>query len=78
VGLAGDGMGSEANHAGGGVAFDHLIKLLLVGRGLHSLTSQLNLRTFENTSLPLGLNLSTLGTRPRVRLGYMGDNLSLC
>ena len=31
-------------------------------RGLHSLTSELNLRTF--------------GTHPRVNLGYMGDRVS--
>jgi len=36
------------------------------GRGLHSLPSKLNLRTFGNTSLPLELNLSTFGPRPRV------------
>jgi len=35
-------------------------------RGLHSLTSELNLRTFGNTSLPLELNLSTLGPHPLV------------
>ena len=43
---------------------------------LHSLTSKLNLRTFGNTSLTLELNLSTLGTHPRVNLGYMGDRVS--
>jgi len=42
------------------------------GRGLHSLTSQLNLRTFGNTSLTLELNLSTFETHPRVNLGYTG------
>jgi len=49
---------------------------VVVGRGLHSLTSELNLTTFGNTSLPLELNLSTLGPRPRVALGYMGDKVS--
>jgi len=47
------------------------------GRSLHSLTSALNLRTFGNTSLTLELNLSTLGTHQRVKLGYMGDKVSL-
>jgi hypothetical protein len=46
------------------------------GRGLHSLTSELNLRTFWNTSLPVELNLSTFGTRPRVNLGNVGDKVS--
>jgi hypothetical protein len=45
--------------------------------GLHSLTSQLDMRTFGNTSFTLELNLITYGTHPRVRLGYMGDNVSL-
>jgi hypothetical protein len=49
----------------------------LLGRGLHSLTSELNLRTFGDTSLTLELNLSSFGTHPRVNLGYMGDNVSL-
>jgi len=48
-----------------------------LGRGLHSLTSKLNLRTFGNTSLTLELNLNTIGPHPRVNLGYMGDNVSL-
>ena len=47
------------------------------GRGLHSLTSELNLRTFGNTSLTLELNLSTFGTHSWVNLGDMGDNVSL-
>jgi hypothetical protein len=42
------------------------------GRGLHSLTSKLNLRTFGNTSLTLKLNLSTFGPHPRVNLGCVG------
>jgi hypothetical protein len=46
------------------------------GRGLHSLTSELNLRTFGNASLTLELNLSTSGTHPRVSLGYMRDKQS--
>ena len=46
-------------------------------RGLHSLTSELNLKTFGNTSLTFELNLSTFGPHPRVNLGYMGDKLSL-
>ena len=47
------------------------------GRGLHLLTSGLNLRNFRNTSLTLELNLSTFGTHPRVNLGYMGDTVRL-
>ena len=47
------------------------------GRGLHSLTSELNLRTFGNTSLTLNLNLSTYGPHPRIYLGYTGDKVSL-
>ena len=43
------------------------------GRGLHSLTSELNLRTFGNTSLTLQLNLSTFGTHPRVDWDHVGD-----
>ena len=54
---------------GGAVALPH-------GRGLHSLTSELNLRTFGDTSLTLELNLSTFGTHPRVSLGHMGDKVS--
>jgi hypothetical protein len=46
-------------------------------RGLHSLTSELNLRTFGNTSLTSELNLSTYGAHPRVTLGYIGDKVSL-
>jgi hypothetical protein len=49
----------------------------LAGRGLHSLTSQLNLRTFGNTSLTLELDYSTFGTRPRAGLGHVGDIVSL-
>jgi hypothetical protein len=45
--------------------------------GLHSLTSELNLRTFRNTSLTSELNLSTFGPHPRVDLGYVGDKVSL-
>ena len=44
---------------------------------IHSLTSELNFRTFGNTSLTLELNLSTFGTHPRINLGYMGDKVSL-
>jgi hypothetical protein len=47
------------------------------GRGLHSLTSELNLRTFRKTSLPLELNLSTSGPHPRINLGYVGNKVSL-
>ena len=47
------------------------------GRSLHSLTSELNLRTFGNKSLTSELNLSTVGTHPRVMLGYLGDTVSL-
>ena len=46
-------------------------------RGLHSLTSELNLRTFGNASLKLELNLSTLGTPQRFNVGDMGDKVSL-
>jgi hypothetical protein len=46
-------------------------------RGLHSLTSEFNLRTFRNTSLTLELNLSTLGTHQRVNLGQTGEKVSL-
>jgi hypothetical protein len=35
-------------------------------RGLHSLASELNLKTFRSTPLTLELNLSTFGTHPRV------------
>jgi hypothetical protein len=42
------------------------------GRGSHSLTSELNLRTFGDTSLTVELNLSTFGTHPRVKLGMRG------
>jgi hypothetical protein len=45
-------------------------------RGLHSLTSQLNLRTLGNASLTLELILSTIGTHPRVDLGHIGDKVS--
>jgi len=48
-----------------------------IGRGLHSLTSELNLRTFGNASLTLELNLSTFRTHPPVNLGCMGDKVSL-
>jgi hypothetical protein len=44
----------------------------ITGRGLHSLTSHLNLRT----SLTLELNLSIFRTHPRVNLGYTGDEVS--
>jgi hypothetical protein len=40
--------------------------VLAKGRGLHSLTSKLNLRTFRNTSLTLELNLSSFGPYLRV------------
>jgi hypothetical protein len=49
---------------------------MITGRGLHSLTSELNLRTFGFTPLTLELNLSTFGTHPRVDMGYMGDKVS--
>jgi len=48
----------------------------VASRGLHSLTSELNLRTFGNKPLPLELNLHTFGPHPRVNLG-MGDKVSL-
>jgi hypothetical protein len=48
-----------------------------VGRGLHSFSFQLNLRTIGNTLLPLELNLSTFGPHPRVTLGHMWDKVSL-
>jgi hypothetical protein len=50
---------------------------VLAGRGLHSLTSKLNLRIFGNTSLTFELNLSTFGTHPQVKLGDMGDKVTL-
>jgi len=31
----------------------------------------------RDTSLPIGLNLSTFGTRPRLKVGYIGDKVSL-
>jgi len=34
------------------------------------------LRTFGNTSLTLELNVSTLGTHPRINLGHVGDKVS--
>jgi hypothetical protein len=54
-----------------------LAQKALLGRGLHSLTSKLNLRTFGNSSLTSELNLSTFGTHPRVNWGCMGDKVSL-
>jgi hypothetical protein len=50
---------------------------LLTGMGLHSLTSELNLRNIRNTSLTSELHLSNFGTHPRVNLGHMGDKVSL-
>ena len=47
------------------------------GRGLHSFTSPLNLRTFGNTLLTLELNFSTFGPHQRGDLGCMGDQVSL-
>jgi hypothetical protein len=44
--------------------------------GLHSFTSELNMRTFGNTLLTLEHNLSTSDTHPRVNLGCMGDKVS--
>ena len=46
----------------------------IVGRGLHSLNSKLNSRTFGNTSLTLELNLSTFWTHPRVIRVYGGQS----
>jgi len=48
-----------------------------LGRGLHSLPSKLNLRTFGITSRQLELNVSTFGPRPPVNLGCTGDKVSL-
>ena len=42
-------------------------------RGLHSLTSELNLRRLGNTSLTLELNLSTCRTHPWDNVARMGD-----
>jgi hypothetical protein len=53
------------------------IVCVLLGRGLHSLPSKLNLRTFGITSLPLELNLSTFGPRPRFDLGCAGNEVIL-
>jgi len=46
-------------------------------RGFHLFPIQLNLWTFGNTFLPLELDLSTFGLRPRANLGYVGDKASL-
>ena len=62
---------------GGGAVRDFGFDAVL-GRGLHSLTSKLNLSTFGHTLLTLELNLSTFGTHPRVKLDYVGDTVSLC
>ena len=74
VGRGGDrgGIRREVIRAPGGVAADVHAP---VGRGLHSLTSELNLRTFGNTSLTLELNWSVFRTHPRVNLGHMGDKV---
>jgi len=45
------------------------------GRTLVHFSAQLE--DIRDTSLTLELNLGTFGTHPRVRLGYMGDNVSL-
>ena len=47
------------------------------GRALHSSTSELNLKTFMNTSLTLELNLGTFGTHPRINFGHMGGKVIL-
>ena len=58
---------------GGGAGYAVVLSVALsCGRGLNSLTSELNLSTFGNTSLTLELNLSTSGTHPRVNLGVRG------
>jgi hypothetical protein len=48
-----------------------------ITRGLHSLTSELNLRTFGNALLTLELNLSTFGRYPRVGSGCLGEKVCL-
>jgi hypothetical protein len=50
---------------------------LPVTRGLHSLTSEIQLEDLRDTSLTLELNLSTFTTHPQVNLGLMGDEASL-
>jgi hypothetical protein len=45
-------------------------------RGLHSPTSELNLKDLQDTSLAVQLNLSTFGTHPRINLGHAGDKAS--
>jgi hypothetical protein len=47
---------------------------LLQGLTLAHFTAQLE--DFQDTSLTLELNLSTFGTHPWVKLGYMGDKVS--
>ena len=59
------------------IVLEGAVERIIVGRGLHSLTSEPNLRTLGNTSLTLEPNLSTFGTQPRVTLGHMGDTASL-
>jgi len=46
-------------------------------RDLHSLTSELNLRAFGDTSLTSELNVSTFRTHPLLQLGHMEDKVSL-
>jgi len=52
-------------------------RCLLVGGGLHSLHFKAQLADLQDTSLTSELTLSTLGTHPRVNLGYMRDKVSL-
>ena len=59
----------------GGVTTAVDARELVPGRGLHSLTPELNLRTF-GTHRSLQSLTSTLGTYPRVNLGHMGDKVS--
>ena len=63
-------MGSEANHAGGGVAFDHLIKLLLVGDsgvGKSSLLLRFINDTFEDISPTIGASAAPCPRRSRTQ-----------
>ena len=49
----------------------------LARQGLTLAHFRAQLQALRDTSLTLELNLSTLGTHPRVNLGYMGDKVSL-
>jgi hypothetical protein len=46
-------------------------------QGLTHAHFRVQLEDLRDTSLTFELNLSTFGTHPRVRLGFMRDNVSL-